>query len=395
MTLSRRHIIQMGGNILYFFFILILMLDPTNSVFHFKEIIMVLLVGYNLVFFKPVLTYVPQILAVLAAVAISFSVAELLENPIDYGYALGVLKTLSMLVLLLWAPYYDLLKLAKRAGILLSIVILLIYISVCLSPVIEHGVYLFTKAHDDMLMMSERHFLGFTIYGVYYKSIISLSIVLYLFDHELFTASRRRFWIALGAVIVSAAFLVSGSRSPILLPFALFGIAAYQKLSGTRWLKYYLYPVIAILGILFLGFILVLAAEKGEESNAVKYGHLYSYAQLFFEHPEYLLFGQGVGTSFYSEGFHSMCVVTEWSYLELLRHYGLYAVLVLWLYFYPLFALWQHRRDDLSLGLLFAYSAYLFIAGTNPLLISSTGLLVVLMIYSYLSRIRTLDAQKC
>jgi hypothetical protein len=34
------------------------------------------------------------------------------------------------------------------------------------------------------------------------------------------------------------------------------------------------------------------------------------------------------------------------------------------------------------------YIAYLFIAGTNPLLISSTGMLMVLSAYSYMEQIQ-------
>jgi hypothetical protein len=52
-----KNIIQFGGNFLFFFLVLVIMLDPTNTVLHLKDVFFVLLVGYNIVFFKPDFRY--------------------------------------------------------------------------------------------------------------------------------------------------------------------------------------------------------------------------------------------------------------------------------------------------------------------------------------------------
>ena len=111
--------------------------------------------------------------------------------------------------------------------------------------------------------------------------------------------------------------------------------------------------------------------------------------ELFETHPLYLLLGQGPGTAFYSEGFHSMTYTTEWTYMELLRNYGIFSLLIFAVMVYPLTQLYKLRRDRRVAAMMFAYIFYLLIAGTNPLLISSTGMLVLLTIYSYTQRITT------
>lgn len=390
---SKRDIIQMVGNMLYFFFILVLMLDPTNSVLHLKEFLMVLLVGYNAVFFKPVFDYVPQLVAVIAAVAISYIFAEMQGNVVNYEFVAGTLKSFAVLVLLLWMPYYDLLQIAKVAGLVMGILISVVYIAVCADPLIEGAVFLYASLHDGMIKMARRSFLGFQVFGFYYTSIIALILITYAYIHALFLKKRRRVLNLIAVIFLIMSFVASGSRSTMLLPFALLGFAWYLRVRNTKHIKYFIYPLISLLIVFFVSFIMLLASESDESSNVAKYGHLVSYSQLFFEHPEYLVFGQGVGTSFYSIGFHQMTLITEWTYIEILRHYGVFAVLVLFLVLYPLKALYLYRKDEMTCGIFFAYIVYLFIVGTNPLFISSTGMVVILIIYNYIYRLENKQRQ--
>ena len=119
------------------------------------------------------------------------------------------------------------------------------------------------------------------------------------------------------------------------LPFSLLGISIFNTVSQGRRAKYFIYPLLVLIGCAFLFLIFLLVTEKGEASNAIKFGHLPSYWQLFNDHPEYLLIGQGPATSFYTEGFHEMTLQTEWTYLELLRNYGLLSLPILGVFAYP------------------------------------------------------------
>ena len=86
-----------------------------------------------------------------------------------------------------------------------------------------------------------------------------------------------------------------------------------------------------------------------------------------------------------------MTYTTEWTYLELLRGYGLFAFLILAVMLWPIFKLYKMRRNRNVAAMMMAYIVYLVIAGTNPLLISSTGMLIILTIYSYTQRTLAAD----
>ena len=128
----------------------------------------------------------------------------------------------------------------------------------------------------------------------------------------------------------------------------------------------------------------MLASETSEYSNSIKYAHVGSYIDLFIEHPQYLLFGQGPGTEFYTEGFRAYVVRTEWTYLDLVRNYGIGSLMIMSVFIFPLWRLRKSLSDNYVFGIYCTYIIYLFIAGTNPLLMSSTGMAVILAIYSFM-----------
>lgn len=381
------NLVQLGGNILFFLLILVIMLDPTNSVLHLKNVVFVLLVGYNIVFFKPDFSYAPHLLTIFATILLCYVFAEIRMIPVDTETMTGVLKGFSPLLLLLWIKHYDVLRLSFVPVLITCLLIDILYILAASNDVIQLALYTFVWGHDDMIMMSHRSFLGVDIFGMYYKSILcSIFVLLYLYQKTLRNKKRRLLY-GIAAIIATMSLLISGTRSPMLLPFLLFGIIAFQKIRTFKKARYFYYPLIVFGIILFLGFVLLLATEKGELSNQIKAAHLLSYMELFNEHPGYLLIGQGPGTSFYSRGFHSMTYTTEWTYLELLRGYGIFALLILAVMAFPIIRLFQERRNEKALAMMAAYIIYLVIAGTNPLLISSTGMLIVLTVYSYAQRL--------
>ena len=172
----------------------------------------------------------------------------------------------------------------------------------------------------------------------------------------------------------------------MLLPFFMIALVSYKRFATMRTGKYFLYPVLAGFFICFLLMVFVLASEKTEASNIIKYAHLISYKDLFDQHPIFLIIGQGPGTSFFSQGFHKLTDVTEWTYIEIIRQYGLASILIFFTILYPTYALWKYRKSGYVMGIIGAYIACLAIAGTNPLLISSTGMQIVSVAYSIIIR---------
>ena len=184
-------------------------------------------------------------------------------------------------------------------------------------------------------------------------------------------------------------FVISGTRSSVLFPVLLVGVMVFVYCRNGRYLRYVVYPAVAAFVVLFFAVLAMLLLETDEPSNLVKYAHLTSYKELFETNPQYLLMGQGPCTEFYSMGFRKMTLQTEWTYVELIRNYGIMCLPILYVILLPIYRLFrQAQRHDSALAIALAYIVYLIIAGTNPLLFSSTGMLVLLSAYSYTERLK-------
>ena len=386
---SQSTIIKKIGNLLFFFLLLILMLDPSGSILHMKDKAFIVFLLYNVLFFKPDLRMLVPILGVFFVLSFGFIVAVLQESPIDYDFLLGTFKGMSPLFLLLWVHHYDVLNIARVPAILTCIVILVIYGFVVSNPLIERGLFYYSKEHNDMVMLTTRNLLGVKVFGMYYRSIVSIVPVLYLILYNTYKEHRRRVLNVVISLVFIATFSISGTRAMMLTPLFVVGVVAYHPIAASKRSKYFLYPALALLVMAFIGLIFLLATQEGDKSNAIKYGHLESYAELFNNHIEYFLWGQGTATTFYSEGFRRIVPLTEWIYIDLLRNYGLLSIVILAVYLYPLFFCFRQRNDNFTRGLAVTYFAFLLIAGTNPFLLNSQGMCVLWMMYAYMAKLRT------
>lgn len=382
------NIIKSGGNALFFLLILVIMLDPTNSVLHLKDIVFVLTVGYNIVFFKPDWRFLPHIAVIYAVIFLCYVFSEMQMNVIDDDALLGTFKGYAPLFLLLWVKYYDIIKLMRWPAFITSLVVVILYIVASSSEILEYLIFTYVKSHGETIMMTRRSFLGVKVFGMYYKSVVSLVFALYTVFYRMYNVKKGRWYMIPLALFMMFPFLVSGTRSTILLPFFLMGLVAYRTIAKMRKAKYIYYPLLVLAGIVFIMLIITLAAEKTEASNVIKYGHLTSYLELFENHPLYMIIGQGPGSIFYSIGFGHYTAITEWTYLELLRNYGIFCLFILFVIVKPLVPMMKNRDDNYTFGIAGAYFAYLLVAGTNPLLISSTGMIVILAVYAYVNRMR-------
>ena len=389
-TLNLYSLKKSVGNALFMLFILILTLDPTGAILHIKDLFFVFLVGYNIVCFRPDYSKLPIIVAAVSVVVLTWVLAVIQEGNFDMEGAMAMIKSFAPMVLLLWVREYDLLSLARMPMVIASLLVVILFWAIVIVPETEGPIYYFFNVRgDNTIMMSWRSFLGIEMFGMYYKSIVSFILVFAVYISLSFNKEKRNWRILLCTLIVFHAFVISGTRSTMLLPFFLFVMIGYREFKDMRYFKYILYPLIAIVATSFLVLLCMLIMEKGEASNLVKYAHLNSYWILFCEHPLYFLFGQGAGSSFYSSGFLRVTLNTEWTYLELFRYFGFFSIVIIYIFYRPLFTLWSDRKTNISYTLFWGYLAYLMIAGTNPLLLSSTGMLVLLIVYSYESRLKS------
>lgn len=377
------------GNFLFFIFILVVMADPTNSIIHKKDITFVLVVAYNMAVFKPDWNKLPYILLLVFAVTVPWLTTTIAMGAMDSDEALAAFKSISPAILLLWVRNYDLVSLARGPVVICCIAITSLYIAMLSNPLVENMVWTFFQGSESTVMITRRSILGIRIFGCYLKSCVSFLFIVAYYMLGLMDKTRHGVFNWIAMIFIIFTFLVSGTRSTMLVPFFIFVVVAFRVFRHSKRLKYLMLPVAFIVGIAFLVVVAAAIMETNEASNVIKYGHLSSYTALFDENPLYLIFGQGPGTSFYSEGFNAVVFKTEWSYLELIRCYGIFSLLIVYVFWRPLLTFWKLRETDNFTYIIFwTYLAYLLIAGTNPLLLSSTGMIMLLMVYSYEDKIK-------
>lgn len=375
------------GNYLFILLLLVFTIDPANVIFRVKDVIFVLFVGYNIVCFRPDYTKLPYILIVLCAITASLIFGEAQMTNMNFDEVVAAYKAIAPMILLLWIHEYDVVRLSRMPIVAGSILAILLFWLITLFPETEGFVYYFVSA-DDTIIISRRSFLGLDMFCLHYRTIVSFMFVFALYINDFFQKGKRTVGATICMVLILHAYLISGTRSTMLLPFFLFGIIGFYHLRSIKYFKYVMYPLIALSAVAFGGVLVMLMMEKGEASNLIKYAHLSSYWNLFSQHPEYLLFGQGPGAQFYSEGFLRVTGKTEWTYLELVRNYGLFCLPILYVFYRPLLFLWKNWKVSFTYALFWTYMAYLLIAGTNPLLLTSIGMTSLLTVYSYEEKLK-------
>jgi hypothetical protein len=352
-------IIKLGGNILYSLLIFIFVADPTNTILGLKSVVFALLLLYSMVFFKPDWSNLRCLFIPILSVLVSWILAVMQGQYVDMTELKAVIIAFAPLSLLMWSANYDVIKLSVLPVTIAAIVVLVLFWYVSFVPEFEAPLYLYMGKHDDTMMMSNRAFLGFSFFSMYLKSAVSFLPVFAFVLYKALNQKRFRLLNVLVIVILLHMFIISGTRSSMLLPILLACIILFIYCRNGRYMRYAVYPTVVLFCFLFLILLVMLLMEKDEVSNLVKYGHLTSYKTLFSEHPEYLLFGQGPGTSFYSLGFKGMAIRTEWTYLELIRNYGILCLPILYVIVLPLYKLLK-VADKCDSALAIASSFFIF-----------------------------------
>ena len=374
------------ANVVLLFSIIV---DSTNILFGIKDIafIFFVIVSFPYAKFKNILIFI----IFLTIYFITLAVGVLTGQAIDYGFAIGTLKSFLFLTYLFWVndDYLQICSIFYKLTLLISIVIVILYTLILLFPFLEGPVYLFLTSSTDQLSiiaMSRRRFLGIRILYMYYRTsplcVISLSIALF------FLFSRKKIKYFFHACILFLCLFLSGARANMLA--GLF-IVAFLMLCYILYYKKSLFGFTAGFCIAGLsGIILIIRLlTDTERSVEIKAGHLESLLLHFSEDPiRFLFIGTGAGSVFFTKGFNSLTEATELTYLELIRTFGLIFTLVIILILcIPFINIINNKQYNkfLKISLGIGYLAYLFIAGTNPLIISSTGIVVVAVMF-YISQ---------
>ena len=208
-------------------------------------------------------------------------------------------------------------------------------------------------------------------YSVFYKS---CPLILVTYGYFIY---RKKYILCLPLMV---ALLGCGTRANFLM--ALFISVAVPILCAKKQSRKMVVALIIIAVGIYLTPMIVnkmttLNALKYNRSEGIKISDMREVISSLKKNIFDLLFGTGVGSSFLSSRGEEMTTF-ELSYIDLLRQSGIIGVGVFSSFIIkPVKKLWEEKR-----WLLICYIAYLAVAFTNPLLITSTSFMLYILVYS-------------
>lgn len=375
-------------NIIAFLLCIDIVLDPGNSIFKLKEILFILTLVLGLLYctqnkssYNHSVVLACLFFGLLLPIY-GLCIGFIRNQYFDISYATMYVKSFLFIWLLLiqkanipWAKYLALTS--------LFIIVPCIYCYLTIKNFDQNATYYLVE--KNAAFISKRMFAGVLVDPVIYYKTSSLSI--FGIAWLLFTPTKNQKTKIIRALLLFCILFVvaiSYSRAILLSVGIILLIYLFKKFKHHKLFKPIIYSII-ILGLIFTSPIIFskILFAPGEEGNTIKLGHLFSYLYLFKEDPLTLIIGQGLGAGFYSSGFGEITHMAELSYLELIRFFGLFGFLIIILFLiYPLIYYFKNKPNITNEYMYIAYALYLFCAGTNPLLISSTGMIVLVSIYS-------------
>ena len=124
------------------------------------------------------------------------------------------------------------------------------------------------------------------------------------------------------------------------------------------------------------------SGSSDEESNSIKIGHLVSFFNIIDW--KMLIFGQGLGSYFFTEGYGVVVSQTEITWMDAIRFFGLpLSIVLLMLLFFPVRNVPLNSSFSSCRVIMLLY---IIMSMSNPVLLNSFGFLVVLWYWSVITR---------
>lgn len=264
---------------------------------------------------------------------------------------------------------------------LLAVVIIVSYAVLTLVPEAFAVFYVFGQATGIVIVDNRDYGGGLVMLQAYFVTspMLAMAIAYYFHAMRNATASRARLAYALLTLLNVAGMILAGTRNnlavAVMLPVVLHFMYARNKVvHGIFALGF-----VTLLFVVFSGPILQLL-DPTEVSNQLKVALVGDYYSLL-DDPQTLLAGQGLGAYHYWDARASYFYISELTYFELLRNFGVvgFLAMIALLSFPLVYAFFVNRRYR-DRHLIVAYGFYLLMCMSNPNLFSSMGILILSII---------------
>jgi hypothetical protein len=258
-----------------------------------------------------------------------------------------------------------------------SIVIISVYAITSTGPFLSPSIRDLGDLYG-VLALGSRQYGNATFYSVNYVTspLLAISISYFSFKY-IETKGRARLRNFLLLIVNVTGMFMSGTRNNMFVSVAGSFLVLFWYSKRRLPLAFAFAMILAAIACTNWGAIQgMLSATEG--SNAVKLQHLRDYGVILSD-PTTLLIGQGLGAVFHSTEY-GYTSVTELTYMDMLRSYGLIIALpLMFCLIYPLGSLTRRSRRSVHY-LYLGYASYLYLCIADPFLVSSSGMLVLSII---------------
>jgi hypothetical protein len=393
-VLRKQNISTRISSLLLISLFFIVVFDPSDSLTGLKKYFFLALLFWWLLLrvgTKAPPPILPAVILIFLYFGLIFPILSILSyylqsgNTSDYEGFTTLVGFLSLaLLILISSMRVPALDLFLKVLTIQAIITLGLYVYLSLNPALIDLITVF--GYDQgFLWINTKDYGGLQFLQIFFKTAPFMVLPVAYYSSQYFNTSRDHKGLDLILLaICSFALLISGTRAN--MAFAVL-IPAYFAVRGIRRAKLvHRILVVFVLGMLVSLLvsnidILIAMLDPKEESNAVKLGYRDDYIKIF-SNPWVLFFGQGIGVVHYFESLGMYLRLTEVTPMELVRNFGIFmafAYLVFWIA--PLFLLKHTRFRDYH-WLWIAYASYLVISMSNYFILSSTGMVLLSIIYS-------------
>lgn len=378
--------------ILILFFIDIFV-DPPNNIFHIKYLLFVSIFGLwlckiymNGLYVNKPLVFITIFISILLPVyGLSIGIINSVLNSNELNAILYFNSFFFfLLAIVAFDLRLDLTKIFVYTSLSLVLLTLITYLILIFDTNQYLNLYRYLVINKKVAIFTLRIFGGIPVMQLFYKAVPVLVISLSYFLFKLFKQnSHYKFLDITISLGIGITLILSGTRANIIAVILVTISYLYWFLYNKSKRGFLFFNIILIICLIIaIPYIFNIFFDPNETSNSVKLGHTQSYMEIFNKYPFQFLFGEGFGSEFFSKGVNNYVQVTELTYLEIIRVFGIFVSLIFFviLLLPVIIEIIRKDFDYLFIG----YVVYLFVSGTNPLLLSSTGMIVLVLVYSSL-----------
>ncbi len=364
------------------FFILLYCLSTVLlPVFVLNKIIFVplFLASLGFLFFRPAVTFGPIVVISIFIYGFFLGFFNGADNVLGRQMVFG--STALLLIYFINYLKVDMSKAVKITGAVFALIMCGLSFMLMVLPTLSVGQMMLDYYNiNELGFYGVRNFGGLQMFMLHHRSSPFLLVPLSLFfiDFLNFKKLSGLFFVS----VILAAIVCSASRALMVMALVSLSVIYF---SHKNWSMRFL---LIIITIPVLGSVLYYLANEtsmfssGEQSNSIKIGHLISFFDVIDW--EMLIFGEGLGAYFFTEGYGEIVSQTEITWMDSIRFVGLPLSIVLFLVL--LFPVRTIPLDSVSTSSRLIMILYLIMSMSNPVLFNSFGFLVVLWYWSIVLR---------